>query len=67
MKNQFNVGDKVVQIGTTSPVMTIKGHPTYSSNIKNTDVTLYVCFWDGSDGPNWKNFKPDKLELFSTS
>jgi uncharacterized protein YodC (DUF2158 family) len=63
----FNVGDKVVLNGTSSPIMTIQGHPTHFSSSDNSDKTLYVCFWEDSNGPHRENYSPSRLVLFPNS
>jgi hypothetical protein len=33
MIEKFNIGDKVVKVCTSEPIMTIKRHPTYASGL----------------------------------
>lgn len=65
--NSFNIGDKVVLVGTTKPVMIVEGHTSHTSGIGKIDFDLLVCFWEDSKGPNRRNFRPSELVPFIES
>ena len=62
-KDKFSIGDKVVRIGTTTPVMTIKGRTMKGGLPYTTLVGTWTCEWK-DNGPHRKDISETDLEFF---
>lgn len=63
-KEKFSIGEKVVRIGTTSPVMRIEGKTMRGGLPYKTVTDTWTCFWE-NNGPHWEEINETELELFS--
>jgi len=61
---KFKSGDKVVEIGTKTPLMEIRGNTKRGGNPYKTLTDTYTCYWETHE-PNWKEFEESELELVS--
>lgn len=62
---EFNKGDKVIEKGTTAPIMTIEGNTVKPDfpNYRTLDDT-YTCSWLSTKGKERKEFHEADLELY---
>lgn len=61
---KFSNGDKVVRIGTKTPVMIIKGK-TMKGGLPYTPLLdIWTCYWQDHE-PHWEEINESELILFS--
>ena len=61
---KFKDGDRVIRIGTMSPVMTVKGKTLKGGLPYTTLMNTWTCFWQDSE-PYWEEIAESELELIS--
>ncbi len=61
---KFSVGDHVVRIGTTAPVMEVLGKTLQGGRPYQPVNNTWTCFW--ADGePHWEVINELHLEIYS--
>ncbi len=63
-KEKFSIGDKVVRVGTKTPVMLVKGKTMKGGLPYKTKENTWTCYWENPE-PNWKEIIESELEHFS--
>ncbi len=62
-KEKFSIGDKVVRIGTITPVVTIKGKTMKGGLPYKTMENIWTCYWENPE-PHWEEINESNLEHF---
>lgn len=61
--NKFKKGDKVLERGTTTPILTINGRTVKADFPSYTITDRWTCEWTDLTGTHTKEIKEDELEL----